>query len=416
MRHEGPVSRRDAAVGVFAAGALWGVLFAVGFTQYTSNASVLATGLGGLGLLGVWSARRRFLHDTSLLARWGRWLHTVSHDLVAFAVVNMTGRQVRDFISSHWNLHPSPTLVTLGVALIATLTWWLSNRVLWRVIEASLYAALFVSAWTAYVVLRHGGYDGNHLATVVGSGSSSAMVLRGVAVAVVSYVVVDLVVSRWSDARATTLSVVRPAIVLVTLLAMGLSYVVVTGAGTFTSNIPFTFAGVASTYGGHGLQSACELLYVELLLISSVVLLRDVRDSRVAGVSFAGGVSSASAWALRSAGVLLIVSLPLGIAESFQLGVMVALVGWFVVALRAMLRVSRDGEAWYEWFPPVVAAAVTSLGLYGAVNRSLSWDGHGASQHVTQTILVVAAVTAAFYYLVVRRDGRQGPGAISLDE
>lgn len=408
------MTRRDAAVGVFAAGALWGVLFAVGFTQYTSNASVLATGLGGLGLLGVASARRRFVSDSSMAGRWETLLLIVSHDVVAWAVVNMTGRQVRDVIGAYFDIHLNQTLVSVAVALVVTACWWLSNAVMWRAIEVLLYVALGVALWTTYVVVRHGGYGGNEFATVVGSGASSAMILRGVAVAAVSYVTVDLVVSRWRSAQPAARGAVRPAIIALTLVAMGLSYVVVTGAGSFASNIPFTFAGVASTYGGHGLQVACELLYVGLLLISAVVLLRDVRDSRIGSESFAGGVNSLRGWAVRTVGVMALVALPLGIAEMFQLGVALALVGWFVLSLRAMMHVSSNREPWYEWLPPVVAAAVSSLGLYGSIDRHLSWDGQSTGSHITRTVGAVAAVCVLFYVLEIRRGGRQRPGSVAL--
>ena len=190
----------------------------------------------------------------------------------------------------------------------------------------------------------------------------------------------------------------------------------VTGAGTFTSNIPFTFAGVAATYGGHGLQVACELLYVGMLWISSIVLLRDVRDSNVTLPSFAGGANTLRGRAFLAIVVLAATVAPLGIAEMFQLGIAVTLVGWFALALRAMVQVSSDGEAWYEWFPPVVAAAITSLGLYGAVDRHLSWDGQSSGRHITQTAVVVVTATAIAYALDVRRGGRQGPGAITFDD
>lgn len=410
------MTRRQAAVAVIAAGSLWGVLFAVGFTEYTSNASVVATGIGGLGLLGIWSARRRFLSEESPLGQWERLLVMVGHDLVSFAVINMTGRQLRDLIAAYWDVQLNDNVVTAVIVLVAALCWWLTDSALWRALEVSLYVALGLALWTTYVVIRHGGYRGNHLSTFVGSGASSAMILRGVAVAVVSYVVVDLVIARWRSVAATSLVLVRPAIIFLTLIAMGLSYVVVTGAGSFVSNIPFTFAGVASTYGGHALQVACELLYVGLLLISSIVLLRDVRDRRVTLVSFAGGVTSLRNWALRAVVVLVVVSLPFGIAETFQLGVAVALVSWFVVAMRAMVRVSSASEPWYEWFPPVVAAAVTSLGLYGAIDRHLSWDGQSSNRHVIQTLAVIATISAAFYVLEVRQGSRQRPGAISFGD
>jgi len=410
------VTRRSAAVGVLAAGALWGVLFAVGFTEYTSNASVLAVGIGGLGLLGVWSARRRFFSDVSSIGRWVQMLTVVGHGLVAFAVVNMTGRQLRDLLISHWNVHVSDSVATLVVACVSILCWWISNSLLWRVIEGLLYVALAVGLWTTYVVVRGGGYEGNHFATVVGSGATSAMILRGAAVAVVSFVIVDLVIARWRNVPTTSLVLVRPAIIFLTLIAMGLSYVVVTGAGTFTSNIPFTFAGVAATYGGHGLQVACELLYVGLLWISSIVLLRDVRDSHVTLPSFAGGANTLRGRAFLAIVVLAATVAPLGIAEMFQLGIAVTLIGWFALALRAMVQVSSDGEAWYEWFPPVVAAAITSLGLYGAVDRHLSWDGQSSGRHITQTAVVVVTATAIAYALDVRRGGRQGPGAITFGD
>ena len=410
------MTRRSAAVAVMSAGALWGVLFAVGFTQYTSNASVVAVGLGGLGLLGVWSARRRFVADDSPVGKWIRLLTIVGHDCVAFAVINMTGRQARDLIAAYWDVHINHTLITLVIALMAVLCWWVSNAVLWRVIEALLYIALAVAVWTTYVVVRGGGYDGNHFSTLVGSGASSAMILRGVAVAVVSFVIVDLVIARWRNVPTASLVLVRPAIIFLTLITMGLTYVVVTGAGTFTSNIPFTFAGVAATYGGHGAQVACELLYVGLLLVSSIVLLRDVRDSPIFGATFAGGSSSRRGRALLAVAVMALSVLPLGIAEMFQLGIAVTLIAWFVLALRAMVHVSRDAEPWYEWFPPVVAASITSLGLYGAVDRHLSWDGQSFSRHVTQTVVVVVAISAVAYALEVRRGSRQGPWSVTFDD
>ena len=408
------MTRRSAAVAVMAAGALWGVLFAVGFIEYTSHASVLAVGLGGIGLLGVWSARRRFFSDQSSLGRWVQMMTTVGHDLVAFAVVNMTGRQLRDLLMSHWSIHVSATFATLVVALVAVLGWWMSNSLLWGVVEVLLYVALAIAGWTAFVVVRGGGFQGNHFATVVGSGATSAMILRGVAVAVVSYVIVDLVVGRWRSVPAATLVLVRPAIIFLTMTAMGLAYVVVTGAGSFTSNIPFTFAGVAATYGGHGLQVASELLYVGLLWISSIVLLRDVRDYRIVGATINGGAGKLRRNALLAIAVMALTIVPLGAAEVFQLGIAVTLVGWFVLALRAMVRVSRDREPWYEWIPPVVAAAITSLGLYGAVERQLSWDGQSSGRHIIQTALVVVSVSAISYGLEVRRSGREGPGAVTF--
>ena len=397
-----------------AAGALWAALFAVGFIEYTSRASVLVTGLGGLGLLGVWSARRRFLDDESLLGRWERLLATVGNDCVAFAVVNMTGRQIHDLIAVYWSVRPNDTFCTLAVALVAVLCWWMPHSLLWHGIEGMLYVALAIAAWTTLVVLRGGGFRGNHLATVVGSGATPAMILRGVAVAVVSYVVVDLVVGRWRAVPASTLVLVRPAIIFLTVMAMGLSYVVVTGAGSFTSNIPFTFAGVAATYGGHTLQIACELLYLGLMLISAIVLVGGVRDRCSPDPSPAGGVDSFRGVARRGVTVIAVTAVPLGIAEMFQLGAAVTLVGCFVVTLRAMIRVSREGEPWYEWLPPVVALAVTSLGLYGLMNRRLSWDGQGSMLHLVQTGGVVLIVSVVAYALERRRGRREGPGAIAF--
>ena len=100
----------------------------------------------------------------------------------------------------------------------------------------------------------------------------------------------------------------------------------------------------------------------------------------------------------------------------FQLGIAVTLIAWFVLALRAMVHVSRDAEPWYEWFPPVVAASITSLGLYGAVDRHLSWDGQSFSRHVTQTLVVVVAISAVAYALEVRRGSRQGPWSVTFDD
>lgn len=410
------MTRRQVAVAVFAAGALWGCFFATGFTEYTSNASVLATGLGGFGLLGVWSVRRRFLADNSLVTRWNRVVVVVAHDVVTVAVAMMTGRQLRDFLVAHSDVRPSTLVATGVVVLIGTLTWWLSANVLWRAAAMLLVAGGVVALWTAYSVVRVGGERGNHMSTVVGSGASSAMILRGVAVAVVSYVLVDVVVARWLTTSERSLSIVRPAIIALTFLMMALTYVVVTGAGSFVSSIPFTFAGVAAVYGGHSLQVASELLYLALMVLSVVVLLRDFRDSHLFGRTFDGGASSLAPWALRAGAVLVATALPFGIAEIFQVGVTLALVSWFFVGLQAMVQVSGRNEPWYEWFPPVVATAAASLGLYGAMDRHLSWDGQGASRHFTTTLVILVGLSAVFYFLDVRRLRGQRPGAVALGD
>jgi hypothetical protein len=268
---------------------------------------------------------------------------------------------------------------------------------------ASLIVAATVG-WVAWSVLSQGGFSGNHLATVTGAGSSVAMIFRGVAVAAVSFTVVDSVMVRWRGYVGIDTTVFRPAVIVITLTVSALAYVMVTAVGSLQSNIPYVFPAIADRYSGSTVFEFARVVPVVLLFTSAAVLWRGFE------------LTSTTPTFRRTVVVAVVVGvlLPYPEMEVLQMAATLMLVSWIVVTTRALLRVSEGREPWYEWIPPTCGAAVSSLGLYGVIEQHLSLDQRSGTHHIIQLVLLLGAVGAVDLVTSRRERGGQRPGSVSL--
>ena len=396
------MTRRSLINVLFHSGVLWGVLFTVGFVEFTSGSAVLAFGCAGLGALGVWSARRRIAATGSTwFDRHDDYLMRLAHVLLIVFAVRVGATMARELVTSD-TVSPHGTWWVLGTTLFVVGITWLADRYFSALLALASVGVAAVIGWVSWSVLVRGGFRGNHLATVTGSGASLAMTFRGIAVAAVSFTVIDSVMVRWRQRHADDVDIFRPTLIAVTGATMVLAYVMVTAAGPISSHIPYVFPVIAQTYSGETASRAAEGVAVVLMISSAAVMLRGLLAS----------VSSS----LRRRGVVAIVALgalvTYPVMDLLQAAATLIVVSWLVVTSRRLLRVSEAREPWYEWIPPTCGATVAALGLYGVLEQHLSLDQRSGAHHLIQLLVLLTLVVAfgAVYTRHQRR--RQGPRPI----
>lgn len=398
------VTKRTLVLILFHSGVVWSVLFTTGFVEFTSGAAVLSFIGAGVGSLGVWSSRRRYpTTGTSWIDRHDRYLLATAHILLLIFSVRVGAHLAEDLVSTGSSSHYS--LWWIVVTTVAVYGVSRAPRLIFvGVLTAASVVVAVVIGWVGWSVVSQGGVNGNHLATITGQGSSLAMIFRGVAVAAVSFTLIDSVMVRWRGHDAQKVSVFRPTLIAITLAVATLAYVMVTAAGSMASHIPYLFPAIAEHYSGVSLSRWAEAVPVLLLMTSAAILWRGFQlttDSPLLRRGVAVAVT---------AGVLI----PYPEMEVLQIAASLVVVSWLVVTARTLLRVAENREPWYEWIPPTCGAAVSALGLYGVIEEHLSLDQRSGSHHLAQLVVLLGVVAAMEAFTSRWKRGGQRPRSVSL--